>query len=235
MQSPGTERREGIPAGAARGILSPAGGLKTMNLLPYEGKIVRVIDTDGKLYTGVPVAYPPEYGALEFDREEESIKLHDCQLFASDIAQISPLPSFAVLRAEETWQQAGAYYVRIQAMAKKHHIPLRQEFDGHDGPDTKYVVVTDGGFPIATARLYPLDGESVMIGRVVVLPEYRRQGIGTMVVNECEKWAEALGFSKAVVLSRENKVAFYEQMLYEIRGEAEDGDTFRCVRMEKDL
>ena len=56
-----------------------------------------------------------------------------------------------------------------------------------------------------------------------------------MVVNECEKWAEELGFIKAVVESRENKVAFYEQMLYEICGETVDGDTFRVIRMEKDL
>ena len=33
----------------------------------------------------------------------------------------------------------------------------------------------------------------------------------------------------------ENKVEFYEQMLYEICGEASDGDTFRFIRMEKDL
>ena len=74
-----------------------------------------------------------------------------------------------------------------------------------------------------------------MIGRVVVLPEYRRLGIGTMVVSECEDWAEELGYSKTVVEARENKVEFYEQMLYEICGEAADGDTFRCIRMEKDL
>ena len=145
------------------------------------------------------------------------------------------ITDLAVLRATETWQQAGAYYVRIQAMAKKHHIPLRQEFDEHDTPETKYIVVTDSGFPIATARMYPLDEQSVMIGRVVVLPEYRRQGIGTMVVRECEKWAEELGCSKAVVESRDNKIGFYRQMGYEICGEAVDGETFRCVRMEKDL
>ena len=75
------------------------------------------------------------------------------------------ITDLAVLRATETWQQAGAYYVRIQAMAKKHHIPLRAEFDGHDGPDTRYVVVTDDDFPVATARIYPLDSQRVMIGR----------------------------------------------------------------------
>ena len=140
-----------------------------------------------------------------------------------------------IIRATETWQQAGAYYVRIQAMAKKHHITLRQEFDGHDGPGTKYIVVTDEGFPVATARMYPLDQDSMMIGRVVVLPEYRHQGIGTAVVRACEEWAEELHFSKAVVESRDNKVAFYRQMGYGTAGEAVDGDTFRCVRMEKPL
>jgi len=140
-----------------------------------------------------------------------------------------------IIRATETWQQAGAYYVRIQAMAKKHHITLRQEFDEHDRPDTKYIVVTDSDFPIATARIYPLDDRRIMIGRVVVLSEYRHLGIGTMVVSECEEWAEELGYTKAIVESRENKIAFYEQMLYEICGEAVDGGTFRCVRMEKDL
>ena len=140
-----------------------------------------------------------------------------------------------IIRAEETWQQAGAYYVRIQAMARKHHIPLRREFDVHDTPDTKYIVLTDDDFPVATARMYPLDRESVMIGRVVVLPEYRHRGIGTTVVRECETWAKELGYKAAVVESRDNKQEFYLRMGYRICGEMEEGDTFRCIRMEKNL
>ena len=88
---------------------------------------------------------------------------------------------------------------------------------------------------MARTQSTSLDEKRMMIGRVVVLPEYRRQGIGTMVVSECEVWVEELGYSKAVVESRDNKVEFYEQMLYEVCGEAMDGDTFRCIRMEKDL
>ena len=206
-----------------------------LNLSQYENKIVRIVDTGGRAFTGVPVSFPSEYGLHEFGREEESVKLHDYQLFESDIAEIRELPNFSIIRATETWQQAGAYYVRIQAMAKKHHITLRQEFDEHDGPDTKYIVITDSDFPIATARMYPLNQKDMMIGRVVVLPEYRRQGIGTMVVSACEDWAEELHYAKTVLESRENKVAFYEQMLYEVCGEAVDGDTFRCIRMEKEL
>ena len=53
-----------------------------------------------------------------------------------------------VMRAVETWQQAGAYYVRIQAMSRQYHITLREEFDDHDTPDAKYIVLLDNDFPV---------------------------------------------------------------------------------------
>ena len=206
-----------------------------MDLSVYQGKIVRIRDDAGHIFTGVADAFPLEYGMHEYNREEEAVRIGDYMFFKGDIEHIEELPNLAVIRATETWQQTGAYYVRIQAMAKKHHITLRQEFDEHDGPDTKYIVITDNDFPVATARMYPLDITSMMIGRVVVLPEYRHQGLGSMVVTECECWAEELGYGKTVVESRDNKVEFYEKLMYEIVGEPVDGETFRCIRMEKEL
>ena len=206
-----------------------------MKLSQFDGQIIRLMDDDGNTFTGIASVFPPDYGLHEYGREEASVQIGDCVIFSSDIRSAEPLTHMAILRASETWQQAGAYYVRIQAMAKKHHITLHQEFDEHDGPGTKYIVVTDQDFPVATARMYRLDEHSVMIGRVVVLPDYRHRGIGSMVVTECEKWAEELGYRKAVLESRDNKIEFYQKMGYEITGEAEDGDTFRCIRMEKEL
>lgn len=49
------------------------------------------------------------------------------------------------------------------------------------------------------------------------------------------KMGKELGFRRTVLESRDNKIDFYLQMGYEIRGEAADGDTFRCIRMEKEL
>ena len=204
-----------------------------MGLSQYDQKMVRITDPNGRKFTGVAEYFCPEYGMHEYGREEDLLKLVGYLFFESDIDAIEEAPNLEILRATETWQRAGAYYVRVQAMAKKHHIPLYREFDAHDGPDARYIVVTDADFPIATARMYPLDDRRMMIGRVVVLPEYRRQGIGTMVVDACEAWAEELSFAATVVESRENKVGFYEEIGYELRGEPVDGDTFRCVRMEK--
>ena len=206
-----------------------------MNLSGYQDKIVRIKDKWNHTFTGTADVFPPGYGLHEYNREEEAIRIGADMIFGGDIETVEELPNLSVIRATEIWQQAGAYYVRIQAMAKKHHITLRAEFDEHDTPDTKYIVITDDDFPIATARMYPLDRQSVMIGRVVVLPEYRHKGIGSMVVTECESWAEDLGYNKSVVESRDNKVGFYENLLYEVAGEPVEGETFRVIRMEKEL
>lgn len=141
-----------------------------------------------------------------------------------------------IIRAKTIAERAGAYYVRIEAMARKHQIPLQVEFDEHDTPDTNYIVVMDKYLPVATCRMYPIDKEQVMLGRIVVLPSYRHQGLGTRVVREAEQWAKELGFKTSVLESRENKVDFYKQMGYVADyGKKIVGDTFTCYRMEKDL
>ena len=141
-----------------------------------------------------------------------------------------------VIRAATLAERAGAYYVRIQAMAVKHQISLWQEFDNHDTPETKYIVITDGVLPVATCRLYPADEISMMLGRIVVLPEYRGMGLGRKVVQEAEQWAKELGFTKAVLESRDNKVGFYEKIGYTAdRTVTIHGETFNCIPMEKTL
>ncbi|MBQ8959887.1 MAG: GNAT family N-acetyltransferase [Ruminococcus sp.] len=141
-----------------------------------------------------------------------------------------------ILRALTTAHRAGAYYVRIQAMARKYGITLEQEFDEHDAPDTRYIVILDGEFPVATSRLYPIDERSVMLGRIVVLPEYRRRGLGSLCVSEAEKWAAELGYERAVLESREEKVGFYERLGYKASPDMIiKGETFTCVHMEKEL
>lgn len=143
---------------------------------------------------------------------------------------------FKVIRAEDLPHRAGAFYVRIQGMGKAHHISLEDEFDEHDGDGTSYILVTKESFPIATCRFYGLDGGAAMIGRVVVLPEYRGRGLGRTVVLEAEKWLSDLGFEKAVVESRDVAVEFYKKLGYKVTdGTLLHGPTFDCIRMEKDL
>ncbi len=141
-----------------------------------------------------------------------------------------------VMRCEEEWQRAAAYSVRIQGMARAHHIPLRDEIDENDGPKSKYIVLFDDVYPVATARFYDATGGSAVIGRIVVMPEYRGRGLGKTVVEESEKWLRELGYVKAIVESRVEVTGFYESMGYRFTGEEEKrGTTFTCIRMVKTL
>ncbi len=142
--------------------------------------------------------------------------------------------NFEVLRAEETWQRAGAYSVRVQGMNRQHHISLQEEFDEHDGNESKYIVLLDDTYPVATCRFYELDKNSVLVGRVVVLPEYRGQNLGSMVIKEAEKWIAEIGYSEIRIDSRVEAVGFYEKLGYKLMdNEVIKSWSFDCRRMHK--
>ena len=146
------------------------------------------------------------------------------------------MDGFEILRAEAEWQRAGAYSVRIQGMNRQHGISLRDEFDEHDTDGTKYIVVLDGGYPVATCRFYELDAESVTLGRVVVLPEYRGRKIGSATVEEAEKWIKELGYREIHIDSRVSAVPFYEKLGYKKTGSGvEINGVFECVPMHKSI
>ena len=143
---------------------------------------------------------------------------------------------YEVIRAEEEWQRAGAYSVRIQGMNRQHHISLREEFDEHDTDGTRYIVLLDDGYPIATCRFYEISTKEVILGRVVVLPDYRGKSIGRKVVEESEKWIKELGYDEIIIDSRVEVVSFYEKLGYvSIDGSLIKSGNFDCTRMHKIL
>ena len=139
-----------------------------------------------------------------------------------------------VMRAEAEWQRAGAYSVRIQGMNRQYHISLRDEFDEHDSEGTKYIVLLDDGYPVATCRFYEEREDAVILGRVVVLPEYRSNGVGSLVIEEAEKWIRELGYKEILIDSRTEVTGFYDKLNYEMVDDSvRRCSSFDCVRMHK--
>ena len=146
----------------------------------------------------------------------------------------NPNSKIEVLRAESEWQRAGAYSVRIQGMNRQHHISLRDEFDEHDGDGTRYIVLLNDGYPVATCRFYEINPETVVLGRVVVLPEYRGHELGRRVVEEAERWIGELGCREVVIDSRIVAAPFYEKLGYAaVDGAVVKSGSFDCIRMRK--
>ena len=119
-------------------------------------------------------------------------------------------------------------------MNRQHHISLREEFDEHDGDECKYIVLLDDTYPIATCRFYELDERSVLLGRVVVLPEYREKHLGSKVISEAEKWIKEIGYSEIFIDSRIGAVGFYEKLGYStVDDKIINSWKFECKRMSK--
>ena len=144
------------------------------------------------------------------------------------------ISSMEILRAEAEWQRAGAYSVRIEGMNRRYHISLREEFDEHDGEGTKYIVLLDDGYPVATCRFYEAGEGLVDLGRVVVLPEFRGKGLGILTVTEAEKWIKELGYKQIKIESRLEAVGFYEKLGYmHVDDSVIKSGNFDCVKMYK--
>ena len=174
-------------------------------------------------------SYSPQVGAVL----KEAVKrgnIPSLEEYAFDAQAIR------VVRATTLAEQTGAYYVRIEAMARQYHITASQEFDRFDTPDTRYIVLKDREFPVATCRLVPVDKRVWMIGRVVVLTDYRGLGLGRKTVEEAENWIRELGGNKCILDARDSAVGFYEKMGYRVdKSRITYGEIFTCIRVEKDL
>ena len=102
-----------------------------------------------------------------------------------------------VMRAEAEWQRAGAYSVRIQGMNRQHHLSLREEFDEYDADGTKYIILLDGGYPIATCRFYEIAPDAVTLGRVVVLASKLQNYFSTSMMS-AGVWMKYSGWSSVL-------------------------------------
>ncbi|WP_321479466.1 GNAT family N-acetyltransferase [uncultured Bacteroides sp.] len=61
------------------------------------------------------------------------------------------------------------------------------------------VVAFDGDKPVGCGCFKEYDAESVEMKRMFVAPDYRGRKISKLILEELEKWAGELGYSKAVI------------------------------------
>ena len=74
------------------------------------------------------------------------------------------------------------------------------------------------GKPVGTAR-WELDTDALAVGRVAVLPAYRRRGVATALMRHCETVAQTHGRAAVRVGARASlpdNVALYERLGYEV-------------------
>lgn len=91
------------------------------------------------------------------------------------------------------------------------------EFDDID--DVAYhAVIFDDNEPVATGRLFS-DENGWHIGRVAVLKQFRKQGLGEKIIYELEKCAKKIGADEINLSAQVQAEGFYTKLGYENLGD----------------
>ena len=112
-------------------------------------------------------------------------------------------------------KQAELTSVRRAVFIEEQKVPESIDFDGSD-PDFIHVLATNkNGLPVGTARI----NRKGRIGRMAVLKNYRRQGIGRKMIHVLMDYGRKNAITNFHVSSQITAVEFYEKMGFEPTGE----------------
>ena len=105
-----------------------------------------------------------------------------------------------------TWSEASELLksIRFAVFVEEQSVPIEEELDGMDGVSTHFLATVDGK-PVGVARLMP----SGQIGRMAVLVDYRRHGIGALLLRAAVKEALDNGHTEPFLHAQTHALSFY--------------------------
>jgi predicted GNAT family N-acyltransferase len=105
-----------------------------------------------------------------------------------------------------SWEKARAHAapIRFKVFVEEQGVPREIELDEHDA-HCVHAVVFDGDQAVGTGRLLP-DGH---IGRMAVLKDWRRRGVGALLLKALVERARERGDAEVVLAAQVRAVPFY--------------------------
>ena len=130
------------------------------------------------------------------------------------------------------WTELGtaAAQVRTAVFVREQGIPAALEWDAADA-ECLHCVAFDGAQPVATGRLLP-DGH---IGRMAVLPAWRRGGLGGTILERLVAAARERGDAVAMLNAQRQVESFYRRHGFETVSEPFDEAGIEHVSMRRAL
>lgn len=107
--------------------------------------------------------------------------------------------------------------IRETVFIREQSVPPELEWDEYDRK-ALHLLAFDNGQPIATARL--LAGGK--IGRMAVLPSWRRQGVGTALLKRLIDAARRQGLESVHLAAQVAAIPFYERLGFVVTSEIYD-------------
>ena len=121
---------------------------------------------------------------------------------------------YRVTKDSPEWLLKAYDYVRMDAFVCGQGIPLDVEFAHDDPEELEALVLVENRKPLAGCRItYPREGIG-KIGRVCVIREKQKSGIGHLLIKAAEEWIAERGVKYIVINSQDRAAAFYEKCGY---------------------
>lgn len=126
---------------------------------------------------------------------------------------------FIVTVANHPEERADAMGVRVAVFVEEQHVPFEEEADHYDETATHFVCKhLKNNSIIGTARLIQTGENSAKIGRVAILAEFRKNGVGRRIMERVELEAANMGISKLTLEAQLHAIPFYEKIGYQADG-----------------
>jgi predicted GNAT family N-acyltransferase len=115
-----------------------------------------------------------------------------------------------------SWSDAGAALreIRVAVFVREQHVPEELEWDGMDESCLHVLAETAAGEAVGTARLLP----DAHIGRMAVLPAWRKRGVGGMLLIELMVAARERGQDAVELSAQTHAIGFYRHFGFEVFG-----------------
>lgn len=114
---------------------------------------------------------------------------------------------FKIITTTFAQHQTGIQQVRRQVFIDEQGIDPDLEWDSYDATATFAVALDEQQHVIGTARLL----SSGKIGRMAVLPAYRRQGIGSALLQHLLAVSKQHGYRRVILAAQQNVTGFYQK------------------------
>lgn len=122
---------------------------------------------------------------------------------------------------EWTQDEPAIRLIRETVFVREQGVPLELEWDGLDRTCWHVLAWNDHGKPIGTGRLCQ-EGKQARLGRMAVLKENRRQGVGRALLRALLGLAQARGLARVYLAAQVPVIGFYEKQGFQVRGEIFD-------------
>ncbi len=111
-----------------------------------------------------------------------------------------------------------AHAIRRAVFIEEQGVDERAEMDGTDASCVHLVAYDDSGAPAATGRIM-ITGDAFIIERVAVMPEYRGQHYGVLIMQTLVHACYIMGGERQEVHARKHLRGFYERLGFSACGE----------------